>query len=255
MINWWKSTNKIYERESNDDKSCGWKQKYNPKNLKALDYQPAELETKSLADGNRSDLKQPTQLKQLRLNKISKPLWVNLSRQNFNSLIKDVVDNLDNADYNRRYDLKNAEKFLLEIITKKNSEKEACWLIKPHFDTLMKSRIRGKNKRGNILNVLNNIKPGVFDGVYLNYFDNPSESEECIIERTKLRRPRFDEIAIKEKMISSKLFEKYFDYSSPSNMYRALNETTGSEENKTQVNMIENRLANLMDVLKSSTTC
>ena len=119
MINWWKSTNKIYERESNDDKSCGWKQKYNPKNLKALDYQPAELETKSLADGNRSDLKQLTQLKQLRLNKISKPLWVNLSRQNFNSLIKDVVDNLDNADYNRRYDLKNAEKFLLEIITKK----------------------------------------------------------------------------------------------------------------------------------------
>ena len=35
-----------------------------------------------------------------------------MSRENFNSLIKDVVDNLDNADYkttvnNRRYDLKN----------------------------------------------------------------------------------------------------------------------------------------------------
>ena len=35
-------------------------------------------------------------------------------------------------------------------------------------------------------------------------------------------------------------------------MYKALNETTGSEENKTQVNMIENRLANLMEVLKSN---
>ena len=37
-------------------------------------------------------------------------------------------------------------------------------------------------------------------------------------------------------------------------MYKALNETTGSEKNKTQVNMIENRLANLMEVLKSSPT-
>ena len=35
-------------------------------------------------------------------------------------------------------------------------------------------------------------------------------------------------------------------------MYKALNETAGSEENKTQVNMIENRLANLMEVLKSN---
>ena len=47
-----------------------------------------------------------------------------MSRENFNSLIKDVVDNLDNADYkttvnNGRYDLKNKEQFLLEIITKK----------------------------------------------------------------------------------------------------------------------------------------
>ena len=146
-----KEYKKIYERESNNDKSCGWKQKYNPKNLKALDYQPAELETKSLADGNRSDLKQPTPLKQLKLDEISKPLWINLSTKNFNSLIKDAVDNLDNEDYNRRYDLKNAENFLLEIITKKISEKEACKLynslIKPHVDTLMKSRIRDKNKR------------------------------------------------------------------------------------------------------------
>ena len=37
-------------------------------------------------------------------------------------------------------------------------------------------------------------------------------------------------------------------------MYRALNETTGSEENKTQVSTIENKLVNLMEVLKSSPT-
>ena len=46
------------------------------------------------------------------------------------------------------------------------------------------------------------------------------------------------------------MLEKYFGYSSPSDMYKALNETTGLEENKTQVNMIENKLANLMEVFK-----
>ena len=77
-----------------------------------------------MSDGDRPDIKQLTQLKQLNLNEISKLSWINLSRENFNSLIKDVVDNLDNADYkttvnNRRYDLKNKEQLLLEIITKK----------------------------------------------------------------------------------------------------------------------------------------
>ena len=119
-----KEYKKVYEWEFKDDKSYGWKQKYNPNNLKAFDYQPIKLETKSLAYENRSDLKQLRQLKQLKLNEISKSLRINLSRENFNSLIKDVVDNLDNADYkttvnNRRYDLKNKEQFLLEIITKK----------------------------------------------------------------------------------------------------------------------------------------
>ena len=33
-------------------------------------------------------------------------------------------------------------------------------------------------------------------------------------------------------MISSELFEKYFRYSSPSDIYKALNETTSLEENK-----------------------
>ena len=55
-------------------------------------------------------------------------------------MIKDVVNNLDNEDYkttvnNRRYDFKNAETFLVEIITKKITGKEACKLynnlIKP----------------------------------------------------------------------------------------------------------------------------
>ena len=66
--------------------------------------------------------------------------------------------------------------------------------------------------------------------------------EKSIKEITKLRRRRFDEIAKKEKKISSELFEKYFGYSSPSDMYKTFNETESSEENKTQVNTIENKL-------------
>ena len=90
----------------------------------------------------------------------------------------------------------------------------------------------------NILNVLKNLE-SVFTGVYLHY-ENASEAEsnpkfeENIAEKTKLRRQRFDAIDKKEKIIRSKLFEKYFGYSSPSDMYNALNETTGSEENKVQ---------------------
>ena len=53
-------------------------------------------------------------------------------------------------------------------------------------------------------------------------------------------------------MINSKFFEKYFRYSSASDMYKALNERTGLEENKAQGNTIESRLANLMEAFKSS---
>ena len=50
------------------------------------------------------------------------------------------------------------------------------------------------------------------------------------------------------------MFEKYFGYSSPSDMYKTLNQTESSEENKAQVNTIENRLTDLMETLKSSPT-
>ena len=51
-----------------------------------------------MPDEDRSDIKQPAKSKQLNLNEISKPLWMNLSREDFDSLIKDVVDNLDNKN-------------------------------------------------------------------------------------------------------------------------------------------------------------
>ena len=115
-----KEYKKVYERESKNNKSDTLEQKYDPKNLRALEH--VKLKTKSLAGENRTDIKQPTQLKQLKLNEIQKPLWIKLARKDF-----DVVDNLDNEDYKtkeggNKYDLKNAGKLLLEIITKKFSK-------------------------------------------------------------------------------------------------------------------------------------
>ena len=48
-------------------------------------------------------------------------------------------------------------------------------------------------------------------------------------------------------MIECKLFKEYFEYLSASDMYKNLNKTTGSEENKT-------RLANLIEVFESKPT-
>ena len=50
------------------------------------------------------------------------------------------------------------------------------------------------------------------------------------------------------------MFEKYFGYSSLSDMYKALNETKNLEENKAQVNSIENRLTNLIKKIKRTPT-
>ena len=47
-------------------------------------------------------------------------------------------------------------------------------------------------------------------------------------------------------MIDHKLFKYYFEYFSPTDMYKNLNKTTGTEKNKTQVNMIKTNLTNLM---------
>ena len=68
--------------------------------------------------------------------------------------------------------------------------------------------------------------------------------EKSIAEINKLRKQRLNQIAKKEKMISPELFERCFKYSSPSNMYKALNEAESPEKNKALVNMIENELTN-----------
>ena len=86
-----------------------------------------------------------------------------MSRKDFISFIKDVVNNLDNKNYqtvinNNKYKLKNEEQFLLEIVVKKISKNDARKLYENLIDpkvielTRTKSN-RGDNKRLNILNI------------------------------------------------------------------------------------------------------
>ena len=76
--------------------------------------EPVKSKIKLLLERSKSDTKEPTQLKQIDLNETTKLLWIKLSKSDFASLIKDVVNNLDNNDYqtkinNDNCDLKNAE--------------------------------------------------------------------------------------------------------------------------------------------------
>ena len=178
---------------------------------------------------------------------IQKPLWVKLNKNDFDSLIQDVYNNLNNDEFKttvekKVYDLENAKKFLVKIITQKISEKDALKLysdlITPDITALEKSKGKGRDRRNNILNALKNLESD-FTGVYLNYFGKPSELEKSMAERTKLRRQRSNEIAKKENLIDRELFREYFQYSSPSDMYKNLNKTIGSEENKAHVNAIK----------------
>ena len=91
---------------------------------------------------------------------------------------------------------------------------------------------QSKDKRENNLKVLENLE-SVFTGLYLHHGNVPKpESEGSIVQRTKLRRQRSDEIAKKEKTINPELFKRYFGFSGPSDMYKTLNKTRTAEENK-----------------------
>ena len=69
-----------------------------------------------------------------------------------------------------------------------------------------------------------------------------------IAERKKLRKQTLNEIAKKEKMISPELFKRYCRYLSPSSVCKGLNEPKSFEENKGQVNTLENKLTNLIKI-------
>ena len=50
------------------------------------------------------------------------------------------------------------------------------------------------------------------------------------------------------------MFREYLEYLSPNDMCKNLNKTTDSEQNKTQVNTMKSRLANLVEAFKSNPT-
>ena len=135
-------------------------------------------------------------------------------------LFKEVFDNLDNDKTSvegRAYDLKNAEKFLLEILTKTICKNKALELysdlIIPDIDALIKLTSRGKDRKENILEILNKLESTVFDGVYIHYDRVPElKTEESVAERNQLRRTRLIEIAENEERISLKLIRMYFGY-------------------------------------------
>ena len=116
------------------------------------------------------------------------------------SKIKDIVNNLDNKNYqtlisNNKYDLKNGEQFLLETVTKnisKNEARKLCEnLIEPKVYELTRAKSnKSKIKRLNILNIYNNVKSSIFEGVYFHYFNEPVITKESIADRVKLRRQR-----------------------------------------------------------------
>ena len=113
-----------------------------------------------------------------------------MPKKDFNSLIKDVADNLENKDYKTTvdtnpYNFKKVQANFQEIGTKKISKDDARnffdSLIKPDVDVLEKATgKRGKGERNNILTILKNIELSLFEGVYYHCSDKPSESEDSI---------------------------------------------------------------------------
>ena len=152
--------------------------------------------------------------------------------------------------------MKDAENNLLEIITKKLSKNEAHKLydslIKPDVDKLKNTSGREKDKRNNILMILDNLKLSLFEGVCFHHKDKSPETEESIAERTKLKRQRVAEIVNENHTISLELFRKYFGYSNPSNMCKLLNDTKNTERNKAQVDLIKGNLTNLKRNIKNA---
>ena len=70
-----------------------------------------------------------------------------------------------------------------------------------HANARKHVKSKGKNKRNNILNILNNIESSLFEGVYCHYKDVPKETdyERSIAERAKLRRQRLDKVKKRKK--------------------------------------------------------
>ena len=115
---------------------------------------------------------------------MQKPLWTELNKNDFNALIRDADDNLDNNEFKttidgKTYNLKNAKKFLVKITPQEISDNEALKLysdlIIPDITALEESTSRATNRRENILNVLKNLE-SLFISVCLHYDNVPKQN-------------------------------------------------------------------------------
>ena len=133
---------------------------------------------------NQNKLKKK-RLRQRKPDERQKPLWVILNKNDFDSLIQDIYNNLNSDEFKttvdkKAYNLKNSKKFFMKITIQKNNEKEALKLysdlIDPEINALEKFKSKGKDRRNNILNVLKSLK-SVFTGIYLSYSNKPQNQK------------------------------------------------------------------------------
>ena len=160
-----------------------YKKNYDSKKLtdeekRKYDYKQFEI-IDNRDQGRKSTKKEETETK--KLDGVKRPLWAKINKNDFDLLMKDVYDNLNNDKFKttvnkKTYDLKNAKKFLVKITTQKISEEDAkklySDLITPDIIELKNTKGKGKKKRENILNVLGNLE-SVYNGGYLHYKNDP----------------------------------------------------------------------------------
>ena len=73
-------------------------------------------------------------------------------------------------------------------------------MIKAGVDVLKQVKGKGRNKRNNILNILNNIELSLFEVLYYHYKDLSKKTRQSkIAEGAKLRRQWLDEVKKREK--------------------------------------------------------
>ena len=109
-----------YKKNYDNKKLTGEeKRKYDYKQFEIIDNRD---------QGRKLTKKEETETK--KLDGVKRPLWAKMNKNDFDLLMKDVYDNLNNDKFKttvnkKTYDLKNAKKFLVKITTQKISEEDA----------------------------------------------------------------------------------------------------------------------------------
>ena len=105
------------------------------------------------------------------------------------------------------------------------------------MDALKQVKSKGRNKRENILNILNNIESSLFEGVYYHY-------------KNVSKKTGYERSISEGKQINNKLFNYYFRYSTQSNRMNRLGDVKG-DQNKDQVYFINKQLTKIKKIVKN----